>query len=118
MSVWIKVCKTESILENGGSCVKVGDEQIAIFNFDHRQQWYAVENRCPHSGQHVLSRGLVGRENGVPKIACPLHKNSFSLETGRHLGDNEGWQLKRYALKIEDDDIYLQIGDGQGKNDA
>ena len=109
MSAWVKVCKTEDILENGGSCVRVGERQIAIFNFDSRREWYAVQNMCPHKQQNVLSRGLIGAEQMEPKIACPLHKNTFSLRTGRHLGGHEEWQLKTYPVKVEKEDIYIMI---------
>ena len=109
MSTWISVCKIQDILENGGSCVKVGDEQIAIFNFD-RKEWYAVQNMCPHKQQFVLSRGLIGQEAGQdPKVACPLHKNTFSLKTGKHLGGNESWTLKTYPVKVEDENICLML---------
>ncbi len=109
MSEWVKVCKTKDILQNGGSCVKVGELQIAIFNFENQKEWYAVQNTCPHKKQNVLSRGLTGEDQGEPKIACPLHKNAFSLKTGRHLGGNETWTLKTYPVKVENDDIYLNI---------
>jgi len=109
MTQWIKVCSTSDILENGGSCVTIAGEQIAIFNLDNRREWYAVQNMCPHKQQFVLSRGLVGDAQGEPKVACPLHKNNFSLRTGAHLGGNESWQLKTYSIKVEQDDIYLMI---------
>jgi len=110
MSDWIKVCKIQDILENGGSCVKVGEEQIAIFNYD-QNQWYAVQNMCPHKKQFVLSRGLIGEDEGEPKVACPLHKNTFSLKTGKHLGGNCDYNLKIYPIRVEGEDIQLDIGE-------
>ena len=112
MSQWTKVCKTEDILANGGSCVNVDGEQIAIFNFDDRREWYAVQNMCPHKQQFVLSRGLTGDAGGEPKVECPLHKNTFSLRTGAHLGGNEEWKLKTYPIKIEGNDIFLSFNNG------
>jgi nitrite reductase (NADH) small subunit len=108
MNEWIKVCSTKDILENGGSCVKVLDEQIAIFNFNYNQ-WYAVQNMCPHKKQFVLSRGLIGEDEGEPKIACPLHKNLFSLKTGKHLQGNSEYQLKTYPIRIQDDEILINL---------
>ena len=45
-------------------------------------QWYACQNLCPHKQEMVLARGIIGDQQGVPKVACPLHKKTFSLESG------------------------------------
>lgn len=108
MSAWVNVCTTDDVLENGGSCVKVGEEQVAIFNFD-RGQWYAVQNMCPHKKQFVLSRGLIGEDKGEPKVACPLHKNTFSLKTGNHLGGHCAYDLKVYPVRVDGRDIQLNL---------
>jgi nitrite reductase (NADH) small subunit len=109
MSEWQKVCSTENILENGGSCVKVDGQHIAIFNFEDKTQWYAIENTCPHQNQSVLSRGLTGEENGEPKVACPMHKRTFSLKSGKQLGEQSEYEVKTFPIKVEGNDIYLQL---------
>lgn len=86
---------------DGGACVLVEGEQVAIFNFGHRE-WFAVQNRCPHEQQMVLSRGLIGDAKGEPKVACPLHKNTFSLVDGHHLGGNPDFQLKTWLVEVKD----------------
>ncbi len=111
-SEWVNVADTEAFLANGGGCVKLGDIQIAIFNFG-KNEWYAVANQCPHQQQMVLSRGLIGDANGEPKIACPLHKNSFSLCTGEHLGGNRDWKLQTYPVKVEDGAVWLELSESQ-----
>lgn len=103
---WTKVANLNACLPNGGVCVKLGEEQIAIFNRDLKE-WYAVQNLCPHQAQMVLSRGLMGDLAGEPKVACPLHKNQFSLITGEHLGDETEWKLKTYPVKLELGEIFL-----------
>ena len=75
----------EKFPENGGACVKYKGMQIAVFNFTREGTWYACQNLCPHKMEMVLSRGMIGEDQGEPKVACPLHKNSFSLKTGKHL---------------------------------
>ena len=81
---WILACYANDVPENGGACVKHGDEQIAVYNFSRRGEWYATQNLCPHKQQMVLSRGMIGStgENCEPKVACPFHKNTFSLLSG------------------------------------
>jgi nitrite reductase (NADH) small subunit len=54
----------------------------------------------------VLSRGMIGDAEGIPKIACPMHKKTFSLETGENLnGDLEA--IATYPIKIEDHSVYI-----------
>ncbi len=105
---WIKICHTSDVLENSGSPVKIKDEHIAIFNY-HKQEWYAIQNMCPHKKQFVLARGLIGQEHEVRKVACPMHKNTFDLATGQHLGGKDRYTLKTYPIKLEDHYLYIQI---------
>ncbi len=108
---WINVANVNAFVANGGGCVKLGDVQIAVFNFG-KNEWYAVQNQCPHQQQMVLSRGLIGDANGEPKVSCPLHKNSFSLCTGEHLGRNPEWKLQTYPVKIQDESVWLELPEG------
>jgi len=105
---WVQVLKTEEVPENGGNCVKIGDDQVAIFNFSNRNEWYATSNLCPHKMQMILSRGMIGDKAGEPKVACPFHKKSFSLKTGACLTD-EGYSIKTYPIKIEEENIYIGL---------
>jgi nitrite reductase/ring-hydroxylating ferredoxin subunit len=57
---WFKAAPVEAFPENGGACVKYGDQQIAVFNFRARNEWYASQNLCPHKMQMALSRGITG----------------------------------------------------------
>jgi nitrite reductase (NADH) large subunit len=63
---------------------------------------------CPHKKAFVLSRGILGDTNGVPKIACPLHKKTFSLDSGACLSD-EDYAVQVFPVKVEGDDIYLEL---------
>ncbi len=107
---WILVCRTEDVPENGGACVKHAGEQIAIFNFSRRGEWYATQNLCPHKQQMVLSRGMIGStgENCEPKVACPFHKKAFSLLSGECLTGEE-YQLKTYPVKVVGDHVYVGV---------
>jgi len=96
---WTAVGPAVNFPDGCGTAVLVDGEQIAVFHAG--REWYAVQNQCPHNLQMVLSRGLLGDSGREPKVTCPLHKNSFSLTDGHHLGGNEAWCLKTYAVKVE-----------------
>ena len=105
---WTLACSTTLIPENGGACVLINNEQIAIFNFTRRGEWYATQNLCPHKQQMVLSRGMIGSAGDEPKVACPFHKKTFSLESGACLSGDD-YEIKTYPVKIEDGMVFLSI---------
>lgn len=106
VTVWFKAAPVSKFPENGGACVKYKDKQIAVFNFTRKNTWYACQNLCPHKMEMVLSRGMIGEEGEQPKVACPLHKNTFSLKTGEHLNGTLQ-AIATYPVKIENNFVYL-----------
>lgn len=107
---WLFACHADDVPENGGVCVKSNQEQIAVFNFARRGEWFATQNLCPHKQQMVLSRGMIGStgDQCEPKVACPFHKKTFSLVTGECLSGDE-YQIKTYPVKINDGKVYIQV---------
>jgi len=106
---WLLACKVEDAAENGGVCVKYGENQIALFHFTRRNEWYATQNECPHRKQMALSRGMIGSLEGEPKVACPFHKKNFSLTTGECLSGGECGHIKTYPVKIENGIVYIGV---------
>ena len=103
---WFKAAAVSAFPKNGGACIKYKDKQIAIFSFDRKGKWYACQNLCPHKMEMILSRGMIGDEQGIAKVACPLHKRTFSLESGENLnGDLPA--IAVYPVKIEDGFVYV-----------
>ena len=106
-SIWVAVGSSVHFPAECGTAVMIGGQQIAVFHTG--RDWYAVQNQCPHHLQMVLSRGILGDSGGEAKVTCPLHKNSFSLHDGRHLGGNAAWCLRTYAVKVEGGLVYVGI---------
>ncbi len=106
--VWVKAAGVEAFPENGGAAVLIEGEQIAVFNFTDEERWFATQNQCPHNGEMAISRGLTGDSEGHPKVACPFHKKTFSLEDGQCLTD-EGYRLKIYPVKVENGLVFIGI---------
>jgi len=105
---WVDVGSIADFPRNGGSAVKYGKSQIAVFRFDEMDQWYATQNMCPHKREFVLSRGIIGDQAGEPKVACPLHKKTFSLETGGCMS-GEDYKIQTFEVQIEGDRVQLRL---------
>ncbi len=84
---WTTICPIERILPNTGVCALVNGKQIAVFRVGDEMDVYAIDNYDPFSKAYVLSRGIVGDRNGIPKVASPIYKQNFSLLTGECLDD-------------------------------
>jgi len=109
INTWFRACSVEDVPLNGGACVKYREEQIAVFHFSYRNEWFATQNLCPHRHQMVLSRGLIGDHAGEPKVACPFHKKTFSLQSGSCLSDPEEYKIRIYPVKIENGFVYIGV---------
>ena len=105
-TVWYKAAHVNAFPENGGACVKYKDQQIAVFNFKRRNEWYACQNLCPHKMQMALSRGMIGSFSSEPKVACPFHKKTFSLKTGECLNAEE-CSIAVFPVKVIDEFVHI-----------
>jgi nitrite reductase (NADH) large subunit len=110
---WVHVGHADDFPMDGGSTVKYGKSQIAVFNFASRGQWYASQNMCPHKKAFVLSRGIIGSAQDEPKVACPLHKKTFSLETGESL-QGEEYKIRTFRVKVESGKVYVELPPPEG----
>lgn len=105
---WVSVGNVSDFPQDGGAAVKYGEVQIAVFNFSSRGEWYACQNMCPHKNAFVLSRGILGSAGETPKVACPLHKKPFSLQTGECIS-GEDFSVKVFPVKVEGDQVFLDL---------
>ena len=110
VKTWVNVGKTSDFPKDGGACIKYKLKQIAVFNFTYNSKWYACQNLCPHKLEMVLARGISGETQGNPKVACPLHKKTFSLEDGSNL-NGEHYKIAVYPVKIEAENVYIGFTD-------
>ena len=65
---------------------------------------FALDRICTHADAD-LSTGILN-ESG---ITCPLHLSIFNLENGNPQNPPAEESLKTYNLKIEENEIYLEV---------
>jgi len=105
---WVMVGKVSDFAPNVGTAILYGESQLAVFNNARRGEWYATQNMCPHKQAFVLSQGIIGDAAGVEKVACPLHKKQFALETGHELGEGT-LRILTFPVKVEDDEVFVEL---------
>jgi nitrite reductase (NADH) small subunit len=105
---WILACNEEDVPANGGVCVKYESNQIALFHFARKHEWYATQNECPHRRQMALSRGMIGSMGNEPKVACPFHKKTFSLITGACLSGDD-CSIRTYPVRVDEGKVFIGI---------
>jgi nitrite reductase (NADH) small subunit len=114
---WVSVCALAQILPNTGVCALVAGQQVAIFHIQNpsesgpeASQLYAIDNHDPFSNAYVLSRGIVGDRNGIPKVASPIYKQNFNLQTGDCF-DDATVSVKTYPSRVVDGQVEIGVAE-------
>ncbi|MFN8544716.1 MAG: nitrite reductase large subunit NirB [Candidatus Binatia bacterium] len=105
---WVQVARVEDVPRDGGVTIHHGGVPIAVFRFASRGAWYATQAMCPHRRDMVLGRGLLGTQGDEPKVACPMHKKTFSLETGRGLSD-PAYRVQTFPIEERDGVVWVKL---------
>ncbi len=103
---WLTVCNLADIQPNTGVCALLDNEQVAIFRIGESDRLYAISNYDPFSQAYVLSRGIIGDRNGVFKVASPIYKQNFNLETGECL-DDPSVAVATFPVRVVDGRVEL-----------
>jgi len=105
---WVRVAPVADVPRDGGIGYDHDGYQVAVFHFASRGAWYATQAVCPHRQDAVLARGLLGTQGGEPKVACPMHKKTFSLETGAGLGDPQ-YAVRTFPVEVRDGAVWVEL---------
>jgi nitrite reductase (NADH) small subunit len=105
---WVDICALADIPPACGVAAMVGDRQIALVRLDEGDAVYAISNYDPFSQAFVIARGIVGDRGGRPKIASPIFKQTFDLETGACF-DDPLVKLPVYPVRLRDGRVEIGI---------
>jgi len=92
---WIRITNVENIPLREGRSVRLGDDEIAIFNLGYG--YVAIDNSCPHRGGPLCDGIVSGKA-----VVCPLHGWKISLETGEVLKPDVCVKVGTYPVSVED----------------
>jgi len=105
---WMEVARVADVPRDGGLTIAHGEARIAVFHFATRDEWWATQATCPHRHEVVLARGLLGTDDGTPKVACPLHKRTFALDSGAGLSD-PSLCLRTYPVEVRAEAVWVRL---------
>ena len=106
-SQWRDVCAIDEVPPGLAVAALVDGEQIAIVR-TRDGLLAALSNFDPFSNAFVIARGIVGDRGGKPKIASPVYKQSFSLETGQCL-DDPTVRLAVYPVRLQGGRVEISV---------
>jgi NAD(P)H-dependent nitrite reductase small subunit len=112
---WTEICAIDEILPNSGSGALVDGQDVALFRI--RDAVYALGNRDPASGVHVLAHGVVGDIGGELMVASPIFKQHYSLINGRCLEDPT-LRVPVYLCRVDGGRIYVRNATGGARGSA
>lgn len=102
MENFVAVAALDELASGRGKAVLVEGREVAIFKID--EQYYAIENECPHQGA-PLCEGFLDGET----VTCPWHGWQFDLQTGRGL-TVAGIDVEAFPVRIEDGHVKIACG--------
>lgn len=107
-TTWADICSLEAIAPNTGVCALIEGQQVAIFRIGTEDEVFAISNYDPFSKAFVLSRGIVGDRNGIPKVASPIYKQNFNLLNGQCL-DDETVSIPTFKVRVVEGRVHLAM---------
>jgi nitrite reductase (NADH) small subunit len=105
---WIDVCALDDIPPACGAPALLAGKQIALVRPGDGAEVYALSNYDPFSQAFVIARGIVGDRGGRPKIASPIYKQSFDLQTGVCM-DDPTVSLATYPARVVDGRVQVAV---------
>ena len=82
--------------------VRIGGNSVLLVNIEGT--FYATSNFCTHAKCYLHNGKLRGKI-----VACPCHFSQFDVTTGAALTPPAKEPLPVYPVKVEGNDIFVQI---------
>lgn len=103
---FVKVCGVSDVAPGEALRIEQGPEPVGLFNVDG--EFYAIDDTCTH-GEWSLCEGYI--EGG--EVECSLHMAKFCVRSGAVLAPPATSAVKTYPVKIEDDDVLIDLTAGR-----
>src|SRR4051794_28875168 len=99
---WVRGVAVADLPPETATRITVAGVDIAIFNVDG--VFYAIGDTCTHA-EASLSEGDFYDD----RVECPLHGSPFNVTTGKALGGQATGNSGKYATRVEDGVVYVNL---------
>lgn len=76
-------------------------------------EYYAMEDTCPHAGSALSEGELVGCV-----IHCPTHGWDYDVRTGFKPGYSDGFPIPCFPVRVEDGSLWIDVRLPQDDDEA
>lgn len=104
---WTEIAGVDAIPPNSMRCFELASRRILLAFSDG--QYYASDEMCTHEDASLCTGSLKGHF-----VKCPLHGSRFDLISGDALDDPANEPLRTYAVKVENDLIFVNLTQESG----
>ena len=108
---WERVCGVGDLREEATLHVEIGETSVCMARSEGK--FFAIQDECSHA-EVPLSEGDV--EDCT--VECWLHGSRFDLRTGEPTGLPATEPVPVYAVKVEDDAVFVDIERGPINSEA
>ena len=100
MDGFIRIEDIDQIPDDEGFVAEVDGKEVAIFRC--AEEYFAVENCCPHRGGPVAEGEY---EEGV--VTCPWHAWPFDVRSGKCM-INDSARLATYEIRLKSGHLWVK----------
>jgi len=99
---WVRVAVAADVVPGRGQRVCVKGIPIGLYRVG--DEYYAMEDTCPHAGSALSEGELSGTV-----IKCPNHGWDYDVRTGFKPGHSDGFPIPCFPIRIEGDSLWIDI---------
>lgn len=98
------VCRKDAVAEGGMGLFQVGKKSVLLV-WPQGGALQAYRGRCPHADMPLNDARFDGQ-----RVLCPIHQWGFDAGSGKCVTHAHPAALHRYALRVEGDEIQVDVG--------
>jgi len=104
MSSFVSVAKVSDFDNQQAKCVEVEGKSIALFKLG--DEFFAIDDTCPHKGGSLSDGNIEGDE-----VECPWHGACFNIRSGKVTLDPADEDVSTYNVRLSDDVIEIDVAE-------